>query len=79
MQQNRPTLTYQEAFDVYYGGLKGIAGQKLPYTCKCGGTTYPEIDPVSEAKYETSVMNLDACFKHIRKVHKERIVKRRIV
>jgi hypothetical protein len=77
--KQQPPLTYTQAIDEYFGGVKTLAGKSLPFKCKCGSTTYPK--KVMDKKLdmpttkEFAILSIPECFLHIRKSHKERIKK----
>lgn len=47
----------------------------IPFKCKCGGTTYPGVSETTGELIAIPVMHVEDTFKHIRKVHRERIAK----
>ena len=73
MTQKLPALTYPSAIEIWFGGIKGLAKQPLPFTCRCGDNTYPE--KIQGGVRQNPIMLLEDCFKHIRRAHKERIKK----
>lgn len=78
MKQKAQKITFTQAIDSWYGGVKGLALQTLPFKCRCGDTTYPIVkkDKTGIKAYsETTVMAVVDCIKHIRRVHKELIKK----
>ena len=77
MTQKTQALTYPSAIETFFGGVKGLAKQPLPFTCRCGDSTYltKEKNGESWMKFEKPIMSIEECFKHIRRSHKERIKK----
>lgn len=73
MTQVTQALTYTTALDSFFGGIHGLARQSLPFKCKCGDTTFPE--KFQGGVQYIPIMKPEECFKHIRRVHKERIKK----
>jgi hypothetical protein len=59
MAIKKPALTYEQAINAYFGGVKHLAANKFPFKCTCGGSAYSEAD----------------IWQHIRKEHKERLKK----
>ena len=57
MSNKKPTLTFEEALLVYFGGLRKLNKSSLPFRCTC----------------KVEVMTLQECFDHIRQQHTERI------
>lgn len=71
-KQLKPAITFVDAINAYFGGVHGLAKMSIPFTCKCGSHNYPEPD-YQGVLIDRWIMNLEDCFKHIRKVHKEKI------
>jgi len=40
MKSKNPPITYQEAAQSYFGGVKELVKQSLPFICTCGGDTF---------------------------------------
>jgi hypothetical protein len=69
-------LTFAQAIEHFYGGVHGLAKSALPFKCECGMTTYPQmwIDELGiKREAFMPVMNLDDCFKHVRRNHRKRL------
>lgn len=68
-----PAITPTQAINEYYGGIKELNKQSMPFTCNvCGKSTFPGVDPKGKAA-DMPVMNIQDAFTHVRKVHRERI------
>lgn len=74
-RQKEPAMSHETALNLYYGGVHGLSSMPIPFKCKCGGTTYPAISETTGELVAVPVMHVEDIFKHIRKVHKERIKK----
>lgn len=70
-QQTNP-MTYTQALDEYFGGLKALARKPLPFKCRCGGTTYTDENDKGES-VEKAILSLTEIYQHIRKNHRERV------
>lgn len=70
----QPLLTHTEAIDKFFGGVKELAKQSLPYTCSCGDSTFTfrKKDMGMMVEYSAPIMNVPDCYRHIRN-HKQRI------
>lgn len=66
-------MTYEESIKNYFGGVKQLAKQTLPYTCKCGDNTFPQ--KKDGIPMEIPMMSIPDCYRHIRRRHKESIQK----
>ena len=74
MTQKTQALSYPTAIEIWFGGVKALVKQPLPFTCRCGDNTFPEkISGGGTA--QLPIMVLADCFKHIRRSHRERIKK----
>lgn len=67
-------LTPVQAIDQYFGGVHELNKQRFPFKCKCGDTTFPDKD-IKGKRVDKSILNIDDCLRHARRVHKERIKK----
>jgi len=78
-KEKQPLLTHAEAIDKFFGGVKELAKQPLPYTCSCGENnfTYRKKDLGMMVEYSAPIMSVVDCYKHIRN-HKQRI-KREVI
>jgi hypothetical protein len=68
--KKKESITFQEAISHFFGGVKGLAKQKLPFTCRCGKNSYTRY---GEIRREVPIMSTEDCFKHIRRTHGEKI------
>lgn len=55
MKQTTPPISYQDAFEKYFGTIKEIMKQPLPMKCKECGKEF---------------LSSDSCFDHLKKDHK---------
>lgn len=74
-RQKEPAMSHETALNTYYGGVKGLSAMGIPFTCKCGGRDYPTVSETTGEMIAHPVMHVEDTFKHIRKVHRERIKK----
>lgn len=67
------SISYQSAINRYYGGVHGLSRQKMPFTCQvCEEQTYPQVN-TEGGGHSLPVMDITDCYRHIRRVHKEKI------
>lgn len=62
-------LTKAEAFN-YFGGIKGLNNQPLPYSCSVCGKSCTEWFEKGERKIKY-IMDIPSIYNHVRKSHKK--------
>jgi len=67
-KQQRERFTKAEALNYYFGGIVGLNGQGLPFTCKCGERATELF--IEGEKRKKPIMSVPDIFIHIKKTHR---------